>query len=268
MISQLIRRVLVGILLPAVWMSAAGEARAAEPGDLLVVLGDEAAGWRATRGWLARLVREGGGAWRFDGAPVRVWLGAVGLGWGRGDHDDRAWRGAAPAGPTKREGDGRTPAGLFSLGEVTGYAAAPPPGTTLPYREASPTLRCVDDPEAPAYNTLVDEPAAGPAWRSAEVMRRADALYTWTIYVKHNIPAQRGAGSCIFLHVAGGAPTAGCVALDEPTLRALLARVRPSTRALILPAAAYTRLRAGGRLSALGPLPAASAITAARGSGG
>jgi len=260
MIAHVGQTVLVGIALALACTATPRVARAAEPDDLVVVLGDESDGWRARRGWLARLVREGGGPWRVDGDPVRVWLGSGGLGWGRGDHDDRAWRGAAPAGPTKREGDGRTPAGLFSLGEVTGYAAAAPPGTALPYREASPALRCVDDAEAPAYNTLVDEPPAGAPWKSAEVMRRADALYTWTVFVKHNTPPQKNAGSCIFLHVAGGAPTAGCVALDEPALRALLPKLRPSTRTLILPAAAYTRLRAGGRLSALGPLPAATAL--------
>jgi L,D-peptidoglycan transpeptidase YkuD (ErfK/YbiS/YcfS/YnhG family) len=265
MISHVGQSMLAVVVVATVASVGAAPARADD--RLVVVLGDDHEGWRATRGSLARLVRDGG-AWRVDGAPIRVWLGAAGLGWGRGEHDDRAWRGAAPAGPTKREGDRRTPAGLFSVGEVTGYAAAPPSGATLPYWQADPSLRCVDDPESAAYNTLAAEPSDGRApWRSAEVMRRDDVLYTWTVFVKHNAPPQKGAGSCIFLHVDGGAPTVGCVAMAEPEVRALVSWLRPATRVLILPSAAYTRLRSGGRLSALGSLPSASALTA-RGSGG
>src|SRR5207247_1768847 len=85
------------------------------------------------------------------------------------------------------EGDGRAPAGAFKLVEATGYAAAPPAGTTLKYRQATDTLRCVDDPKSKLYNQLVDEKIEPKTWASAEDMRRADTLYTWVILVAPSV---------------------------------------------------------------------------------
>src|SRR5262245_14268846 len=85
------------------------------------------AGWNATEGTLSRFVRRGADdAWRRVAGPAPVVVGRSGLGWGRGLHAPQ------PGGPTKREGDGRAPAGVFRLSTAFGYQAA---GDTerLPY---------------------------------------------------------------------------------------------------------------------------------------
>src|SRR5205814_10385326 len=111
--------------------------------------------------------------------------GRTGRGWGRGMEPEGMEK--VVAGPVKKEGDGRSPAGVFELLEATGYAERAPPGARLHYRQATEQLRCVDDPESPRYNLVVEAPASGPPpWKSDEKMRRADDLYVWTIVVGHN----------------------------------------------------------------------------------
>jgi L,D-peptidoglycan transpeptidase YkuD (ErfK/YbiS/YcfS/YnhG family) len=127
----------------------------------------------------------------------------------------------------KHEGDGGTPAGTFPLREVR-YRAdrVPQPKTGLVAFETNPTDGWCDEPADPAYNRLVRMP-----YRSdAEVMWREDNVYDILAVIGTNdAPPVPGAGSAIFLHVArtgpDGAlkPTAGCVAMKEDDLLAVLA---------------------------------------------
>src|SRR5262249_32698068 len=49
--------------------------------------------------------------------------------------------------------DGRSPAGIFSLGSAFGYAPRGQAGEVkLPYVQAVATLECVDDPRSAHYN--------------------------------------------------------------------------------------------------------------------
>ncbi len=195
--------------------------------------------------------------WRRDGAPVAATIGWAGLGWGAGLHPDSAAQ--IYGGPLKREGDGRSPAGAFRLREATGYAPAPPAGATLKYTAADARLRCVDDPRAREYNTLVEAPPDGGApWSSAEIMRRDDALYTFTIVVEHNrAPIVAGRGSCVFLHLwsAPGSPSIGCTTLALDELRALLVWLAAADEPVLvqLPRAVYARVASAWGL----PPPAA-----------
>jgi hypothetical protein len=214
---------------------------------LIVVVTD---GWNAPRGQLRRFLRPAGGApWEPVGEPVAVVVGKSGLGWGRGSRPRPPQ--VALDGPGKREGDGRAPAGRFALGDLTGYDEAAPAGARLRYRQATPALRCVDDPGAPAvYNRLVDEPAPSAAsggaapWSSAERMRRDDELYRLTLFVRHNDARIPGAGSCIFLHVWADAatPTVGCTAMALADLRALVVWADAGTELVQLPRPVYRRL--------------------------
>jgi L,D-peptidoglycan transpeptidase YkuD (ErfK/YbiS/YcfS/YnhG family) len=221
-----------------------------ETNQLLVVISPA---WDDPHARLQRFARDARGEWQAEGASVEVMLGRSGLGWGRG---------VAPAakdlgGPEKREGDGRSPAGVFRLLEATGYAPEPPVGTTLAYRQATPELRCVDDPTSPSYNQLVMAPdGAPPPWSSDEQMLRDDDLYVRTIVVEHNrAPAVPGGGSCIFLHVwrGPGSPTVGCTAMEAPALGALLPWLEAGRRPLLvqLPAEVYSALQSRWKLPAL-----------------
>lgn len=67
--------------------------------------------WDAARATLRRYERAPGRGFRAVGKPVRVMLGRAGSGWGDGQHPP-----AGHTGPIKREGDDRSPAGVFELG--------------------------------------------------------------------------------------------------------------------------------------------------------
>jgi L,D-peptidoglycan transpeptidase YkuD (ErfK/YbiS/YcfS/YnhG family) len=203
------------------------------------------AGWDATRAILQPCERVSGGAsWTPVGAPIEGSLGRSGLAWGRGRHPPGL------AGPEKREGDGKSPAGVFDLRLVTGYAKAESPGTRMPYREATATLRCVDDARSVHYNRLADEATEKKDWSSAEDMRRKDDLYRLVVWVGHNdAPVVPGGGSCIFLHLRSGpdATTSGCTAFEPEPMERLLRWLDPASRPVLvqLPEAEY-RARAAG----------------------
>ncbi len=190
--------------------------------QLLLVVGDD---WEASRGSLRAFSRASAdAAWHSALAPMPVILGRSGLAWGLDD--------APPGGDAvarKCEGDGRSPAGAFPITTLfgTGSAAAEAArAEKLRYVEATPNLKCVDDPESRHYNCFVDAGCGVPDWRSCEAMLRADARYEFGAVVGYNqAPVRPGAGSCIFLHVraADGAPTAGCTALSREDMGTLFA---------------------------------------------
>lgn len=128
----------------------------------------------------------------------------------------------------KREGDGATPAGLFTLRRVLWRAdrLADPPVTRLPCAPILPTDGWCDWPEDPLYN----RPVTLPYPARHERMWRDDALYDIVVIIGHNDdPVVPGAGSAVFMHLArtDGGPTEGCVGLARGDLLALLAACGP-----------------------------------------
>lgn len=130
----------------------------------------------------------------------------------------------------KREGDGRTPAGIWRVVRLL-YRSdhGPRPATRLPARAIRPDDGWCDDPADRRYNRPVRLPLAA----SHERLRRDDRLYDLVVVIDHNLcPRVKGRGSAVFIHVArpGLTPTEGCVALALPDLRRLVARLRPGSR--------------------------------------
>jgi D-alanyl-D-alanine dipeptidase len=167
--------------------------------------------------------------WQPVGQKVEVTLGRTGLAWGRGLHD-------AQMGYQKKEGDGKSPAGIFKFGTVFGYA---PPAATdfkMPYVQSTSVIECVDDVHSVYYNQLINSQLYTKDWKSSEMMRRPDEQYKWGMVVEHNQPAQAGSGSCIFLHIwsAPGAATSGCTAMTEENLLELLRWLDPIHKPLLL----------------------------------
>jgi L,D-peptidoglycan transpeptidase YkuD (ErfK/YbiS/YcfS/YnhG family) len=197
---------------------------------LLVV---RSASWDATTARMARYERTKKG-WAQAGTSIDVVLGHGGMGWGRGLHGD-----SAPAGmdgPVKREGDGRSPAGVFTIGGVYGYDAMPPQGTRVPYVQVTEPWRCVDDSASSRYNQVFDAAGATPDWSSAEVMLRDDVLHTRVVVVEHNTrPARPGSGSCIFLHVwpGPGSTTTGCTAMAIKDLEGVVTFLVDKTSVIV-----------------------------------
>ena len=201
-------------------------------------------GWNDVPGTLQRYERKHARAsWRAVGTAVPIVVGKHGLGWGRGVN--------APVkgdGPVKHEGDGRAPAGIFTLESAFGYAPADSAQwLKLPYQRATSTYECVDDTTSRFYNQTLERATVAPDWHSSEIMRRPDNAYRWGVIVANNMPARAAGGSCIFLHIWSGPTkgTAGCTAMAEPQLLMIMRWLDPARHPLLvqLTGTEYAQLR-------------------------
>lgn len=133
----------------------------------------------------------------------------------------------------KREGDGGTPRGRFTLRRLWWRPdRLPRPATLLPVRPIRPHDAWCEDPTDRRYN----RPFAMAPDGAGDRLRRGDQLYDLIIEIDHNTrPRVARRGSAVFVHVArpGLAPTAGCVALPKARLRQLLSHLGPKTRIII-----------------------------------
>jgi L,D-peptidoglycan transpeptidase YkuD (ErfK/YbiS/YcfS/YnhG family) len=209
--------------------------------QLVLVVTD---GWDATTGTLQRFEARDG-RWQAVATAAPISVGRNGAAWGLGLHP------AQPQGPQKQEGDGRAPAGVFTLGEAFGYAAKA--DTAMPYRAMQATSYCIDVPDSPLYNRIIDTRTEGEAAAkgSTEPMRldlhnQGDVRYREGLVIGHNPTAMPRAGSCIFAHLwrTPGEPTAGCTAMASETMDSVLAWLRPDARPVfvLLPRTEYARL--------------------------
>lgn len=193
------------------------------------------ANWQASHGTLQRFERASVSApWQAVGSSIPVVVGRNGLAWGIGLHAiDQSML------PVKIEGDGKAPAGLFSLGPAFGYAApASVSWIRLPYIQSDPALRCVDDAASRHYNSLVSEGVVARDWKSSEDMLRKDEVYRLGMVIQHNWAEKTipGNGSCIFFHIWEGPDigTSGCTAMHPVDLEQLLRWLDPAANPLLL----------------------------------
>ena len=130
-------------------------------------------------------------------------------------------------GGAKREGDGRTPAGVWPIRRLLWRPdRGPAPASRVPAQPIGPEDGWCDDPRDAAYN----RPVSLPYPTSAEPLWREDRLYDLIVVLGHNDdPVVPGAGSAIFMHVARPdySPTDGCIALARVDLDALVSRLAP-----------------------------------------
>jgi len=215
------------------------------------------ADWNAVNGGLQRYQRSRpGGRWKRVGESVAIVGGKNGMGWGAGllPTDGGAVRAADD--PVKHEGDGKSPAGAFRISTGFGYAAAPPAAWKLSYIRLTPGIECVDDAASRYYNQVVDRATVTPDWNSSEHMASTGEYYRWGAVVDHNVnPALPGGGSCVFMHIWGGAGmgTAGCTAMAQGALEPILAWLDPAAKPVLvqLPVAQYARLKKAWKLPKL-----------------
>lgn len=122
----------------------------------------------------------------------------------------------------KREGDGRTPIGIWPMRQVfyrPDRIAAPQ--TQLPVIALKPDDGWCDAPNDPSYNQLVKLPYKA----SAEALWREDHVYDILVVLGHNDrPVVPFFGSAIFMHLTrpDRRGTEGCVALDLLDLLSIL----------------------------------------------
>ena len=158
---------------------------------------------------LRRYARGAEGEWEQVGRVVEVRLGEAGLGLGRGEHGVASARLAGAH--SKREGDLRSPAGVFRVGYAFGPGKKPYKGSWRWERVGAGEL-WVDDPESASYNTRVSLAQGAKDWESAERM----SSYRLGVVVEHNTnETKAAAGSAIFMHIwdKSKSPTLGCTAM-------------------------------------------------------
>lgn len=195
------------------WMETCLETLARGSSQVLLVTGDDSSGFHA----VLHVLEKRGTAWRHTFPPMEALIGEKGF--------------APPGG--KREGDLRTPSGVFSLRRSFGYA--PRLSSRMPYRQVGKDDLWVDDVSSPDYNRWVKRGDTSAS--SFEVMKLDDDRYRYAIVVEYNTdPVVRGAGSAIFIHVrfGEGVSTLGCVALSREDILRVLAWLDPAASPVVL----------------------------------
>ncbi len=115
----------------------------------------------------------------------------------------------------KKEGDKKTPKGLFELGKLY-YRKdrISKPQTRIKCVEIKRNMGWCDDISYPKkYNSLIRKSLSA----RHEKLYRSDHKYNLLIPIKYNCKNKViGKGSCIFLHLTNNyKPTAGCIALKK-----------------------------------------------------
>ncbi|HCL00451.1 MAG TPA: hypothetical protein DHW42_10165 [Candidatus Marinimicrobia bacterium] len=207
--------------------------------------------WTASKGIMQRYERcDAEANWVSVGPPAPVILGRNGLGWGRG-----LYQILEDSNPIKREGDGKSPAGVFRLGEAFGFPTVEEMGELkIPYRPVTDYLECVDDMESQYYTKLVETDKVELAdWESSEHIYRSPNAYHYGVMVEHNTAdTQKGAGSCIILHCVSvtGDSTAGCTTIDRAEMEKVIRWLNADAYPLLvqLPSPVYKRLQQDWKL--------------------
>jgi L,D-peptidoglycan transpeptidase YkuD (ErfK/YbiS/YcfS/YnhG family) len=127
----------------------------------------------------------------------------------------------------KREGDGKTPLGLWPIRAVLIRPdRLPAPQTRLPWRFIRSWDGWSDGIDDPAYN----RPVTIPHPHSHEALWRPDGAYDIVLILGHNDgPPVAGLGSAIFWHCRqpDGRATEGCVAMERAVLERWLEAMAP-----------------------------------------
>jgi len=206
-------------------------------------------GWNSSNVTLSYFEKKGG-SWQKVGGEWKGRLGSSGLVWGRGLHPN-------PHGARlKREGDGRSPAGVFDIGGVWGAHKSVKKHPKTFYHQVTPRDLWVEDGSSKYYNqflTLDHEPTS--EWEKKAQMKQDDYPHSLKMFISHNafpnvVP---NGGSSIFFHIwrrEGAAATAGCTTMVEEKLRWLIATVDPGRRPIyvLLPRSEYEKLKPAWKL--------------------
>ncbi len=145
-----------------------------------------------------------------------------------------------------KEGDGKTPKGLFRLGIAFGIYESIK--TMLPYVKVQDSMYWIDDYNSKFYNELVkvetnknnkemnckNVSIEEIDWKTAEHLIEYKKQYEYAIEIKYNEEKEREKGSAIFLHCSCDKPTAGCIAIPAIDMKKLLKCVNNKTKIYIM----------------------------------
>ncbi|HEY4618674.1 MAG TPA: L,D-transpeptidase family protein [Flavobacterium sp.] len=132
----------------------------------------------------------------------------------------------------KREGDGKSPTGIFRLGKL--YTYEKELKTLLDYQQTTADDKWIDDPNSKDYNTYV---RGATTAKSYENLVLSNDAYKYCMVIEYNTnPIIKGKGSAIFFHLAVKKPyfTAGCVAIDEENMKLMVNWLDPKLNPTII----------------------------------
>lgn len=145
-------------------------------------------------------------------------------------------RGGVCAARDKREGDGRTPDGVYGIGEAFGILDAPEGAEG--YTKLTDDDCWDSDPESDTYNTHVKASDKSGEWLARGQYERLSAYpgaYDYAAMINYNVPPVPGRGSAIFLHCGspGGNGSAGCVCIPTEYMKKALRFLNGKARVVI-----------------------------------
>lgn len=126
----------------------------------------------------------------------------------------------------KREGDLKTPSGIFEI--TAAFGIAENPGTALKYIRIAPDTLLCDDPLSENYNKIINS-----ASESGEKMFEYKTEYLYGAVIGYNTECVPYRGSGIFLHCSAGVPTSGCVAVEKELLVLILKKLTKNSVIII-----------------------------------
>jgi L,D-peptidoglycan transpeptidase YkuD (ErfK/YbiS/YcfS/YnhG family) len=158
-----------------------------------------------------------GKQWHVISAPIPAGIGRKGF--------------AAPN--AKREGDQKSPTGLFRLGQLFCYEKVV--DTRIPFIQTTIEDKWVDDPNSSDYNRYIRGMTNA---KSYEKLLLNGNDYRYCMAIEYNMhPVVKGNGSAIFLHLSEGKTinsSSGCVVLLQKDLEGLLKWMNPESKPSIL----------------------------------
>ncbi|MEZ5185742.1 MAG: hypothetical protein R2720_08355 [Candidatus Nanopelagicales bacterium] len=210
---------MISVLMLMAFPAAIQQARPDPTRQVIVVTSKR---WRSQRAILHRF-RRVDGRWVQVGHRARAWLGVNGF----------------AASKNRMQNSGQTPAGVFSLPQA--FGAFRKGGTRLPYHRITAHSFWPYDPRDPrTYNVLQTIRRPHARWRNdgewSERLIDYGRQYRFAVVIGYNLPkavyrdketgerrtytpVRTDKGGGIFLHVADGRPTAGCVAVGAVQMR-------------------------------------------------
>jgi D-alanyl-D-alanine dipeptidase len=204
---------------------------------LIIVTTD---GWESTDAKIHRF-KKINDKWKKDAAILDAVIGRKGMAWGKGLHKDLKLESLSPY-KSKKEGDQKTPAGIFTISDLMGYQNCDSKLFNLPYHQILDSEFGVDDKNSEHYNKVIDSTKIDiKDLKSFERMKRKDGLYKWLFRIDHNSENIKGAGSLIFFHIwrGIGQGTAGCTAVSEDNILKIINWISQETLIIQLPQEVY-----------------------------
>lgn len=127
----------------------------------------------------------------------------------------------------RKEGDGKTPIGLFCFTKAFGILENP--GTKVDYVQVDESHYWIDDGGSQYYNQFVSIDEVEQDWESAEHICEYGESYHYVLATSYNVEGIKGAGSAVFLHCTNETTesTAGCIAIPEIYMKEIIKRIEP-----------------------------------------